>query len=207
MDALELSNLKVEKRSIVMARYNMLSGITKTLRILELCLALFLLLWFLTRLPFALRLSAGYLRSPLFVFAVSNAIIAALLAQSRRFAQSNSADPVPEHSQISDTCTDKDSSAATDPDLGKVYRRSVSEGKGETARRELRRSETEKAREKSYPQDKLSNEEFRRTIEAFIAKQMRLLREESLAIFVQTSEPTNNKSLRGIDVLSTLSRS
>ncbi|KAG4987950.1 hypothetical protein JHK82_030302 [Glycine max] len=32
----------------------------------------------------SLSLSADYLRSPLFVFAVSNAIIAALLAQSRR---------------------------------------------------------------------------------------------------------------------------
>ncbi|TKY70421.1 hypothetical protein E2542_SST06711 [Spatholobus suberectus] len=184
-----------------MQRYNnMLSGITKTLRVLELCLALFFLSWFLTRLPFALRLSADYIRSPLFVFAVSNAIIAALLAQSRRFTESNSAAPVAEaeHQPISDTCTDAVSGAATDPDLGKVYRRNLSEGKGEdgskTARRELRRSESEKARENLYPQDKLSNEEFRRTIEAFIAKQMRLLREESLPIFVQTSEPTNNQT-------------
>jgi len=183
MDALELSNMKVGKRSIV-------NSITKTLRIIELCVALFFLTWFLTRLPLALRLSADCLRSPLFVFAVFNAIIAALLAQSRRFTQSHSDETVvaeAKHRQIGDTCTDSHSGAATDHlDRRKVYFRSLSEGEGEdgnkTGGRELRRSETEKAREKSYPQDKLSNEEFRRTIEAFIAKQMRLLREESLAI-------------------------
>ncbi|KHN36082.1 uncharacterized protein LOC114405704 [Glycine soja] len=184
MDALDLSNLKVEKMNII-------NSVAKTLRILELCIALFFLSWFLTRLPFALQISADYLRSPLFVFAVSNAIIAAVLAQSRRFDQSNSASPVieAEHHQISDTCTDNDSGAAIDSNFGKFYRRSQSEKltekseeRNDTARRELRRSETEKAREKSYPQDKLSNEEFRRTIEAFIANQMRLLREDSLAI-------------------------
>jgi hypothetical protein len=50
-------------------------------------------------------------------------------------------------------------------------------GEGENEKK-LRRSETEKVREILYPQDKLSNEEFQRTIEAFIAKQMRFLREE-----------------------------
>ncbi|CAJ1930246.1 unnamed protein product [Sphenostylis stenocarpa] len=182
MDAFQLSNLKVGKRSMV-------NSITKTLRTLELCVALFFLLWFLTRLPLALRLSADYLRNPLVVFAVFNAIIATLLAQSRRFAQSVSDTSVAEEEQyqIGDTCVNSDSDVAADHlDTRKVYYRSLSEGKGEdgykTAGRELQRSETEKAREKSYPQDKLSNEEFRRTIEAFIAKQMRLLREESLAI-------------------------
>ncbi|KAK7367363.1 hypothetical protein VNO80_09375 [Phaseolus coccineus] len=178
MDRLELSNLKAGKRSIV-------NSITKTLRILQLCVALFFLTWFLTRLPLALRLFADYLRSPLFVFAVFNAIIAALLAQSRRFTQSNSDDPVAEaeHRQIGDKFMDSDSGVATDRlDIRKVYCRSVSEGEDEdgnkAAGRELRRSETEKGLEKWYPQDKLTNEEFRRTIEAFIAKQMRLLREE-----------------------------
>ncbi|KAK7309308.1 hypothetical protein RJT34_05928 [Clitoria ternatea] len=171
---------------------DILSSIAKSLRILEMCLALLFLSWILTRLPFALRLTADYLRSPLFVFAVFNAIIAALLAQSRRHASQSDTPPPVAH--ITDTCTARDSSAVADS--GKVYHRSQSEklkekgdGGNTMARRELRRSETEKARENSYPQDKLSNEEFQRTIEAFIAKQMRFLREESLAIFVQTSDP------------------
>ena len=89
----------------------------------------------------------------------------------------------------------------TDSDSRRVHRRSRSEkleGEGEDGRKaarwKLRRSETEKARESLYPHDRLSNEEFRRTVEAFIAKQMRFLREESLAIIVQTSEQTNNLS-------------
>ncbi|KAK7307520.1 hypothetical protein VNO77_40656 [Canavalia gladiata] len=175
-----MSNVKAEKGSTGITRYNMLSGIGKTLRILELCLALFFLSWILTRLPFALRLSANYLRSPLFVFAISNAIIAALFAQSRRFSADEPVEE-PQHKEIRDTCTANDY-----PDLRKVYHRSHSEKvkrKSEdgstTARRELQRSEMEKAQENFYPEDKLSNEEFQRTIEAFIAKQMRFLREES----------------------------
>ncbi|XP_027362686.1 uncharacterized protein LOC113870294 [Abrus precatorius] len=188
MYALDLSNVKAEKGSTAMPRYNIFGGIAKTLRIIELCLALFFLSWILTRLPFALRLSAHYLRSPLFVFAISNAIIAALFAQFRRFPadEPDSAAPVTEAIRDTYSCTDDDS-----PALQNVHRRSDSEKlkeRNETVREELRRSETE--RENFYPQDKLSNEEFRRTIEAFIAKQTRLLREESLAIFVQTSEPT-----------------
>jgi hypothetical protein len=58
-------------------------------------------------------------------------------------------------------------------------------------RKQLRRSETEKLRETEkenlYPQDKLSNEEFQRAIDAFIAKQMRFLREESSAIVVHNT--------------------
>jgi len=76
------------------------------------------------------------------------------------------------------------------------YRRSQSEkikvdAAGKPPRRkQLLRSETEKRSDSSpeilYPQDELSNEEFQRAIEAFIAKQLRFLREEeSSAIVVQ----------------------
>lgn len=75
----------------------------------------------------------------------------------------------------------------------KVYRRSQSENlKGEDSEKpcgKLRRSETEKflGIERSGAEtlelvDKLSNEEFQRTIEAFIAKQLRFHKEEKLAI-------------------------
>lgn len=241
MDAFHFSNVKEEKDG-AMPRYNLFTGIAKTLHILELCLALLLLFWILTRLPFALRVSAdslqklsAFLRSPLFVFAISNAIIVALVAQSGGLTagDDSSADRVPgkppseadsaasallsrvavaEECQDKhivdraemDTCTEKDWGAVTDSEVRKVYRRSESEKLqgGEEAgnkavRRKLRRSETEKEKrgELLYPQDKLSNEEFQRTIEAFIAKQMRSLREEeSLAIFVQTSESANNNN-------------
>ncbi|XP_061357651.1 uncharacterized protein LOC133301956 [Gastrolobium bilobum] len=220
-------NLKAEKPNAIRT-HNILGAICKTLRIVELCLAILLLSWILTRLPFAVTISAEYLRtlsafaaSPLFVFALSNAIIAALLAQSGSFAAQHSASPDADaglyleflnnrdrdRPQSEDDVPppppaeaveyqDKQVISVTVPDSGAGaasdianYRRSQSEKwKGKTEkvppRRELRRSETEKKRreyppENLYPQDKLSNEEFQRAIEAFIAKQIRFLREEN----------------------------
>ena len=98
-----------------------------------------------------------------------------------------------------DTFTHADSKAGMDFDFPTTYRRTQSEKlNGDTRKTEprtLRLSETDKCQENAragenspknlYPQDDLSNEEFQRTIEAFIAKQMRFLREESSAIVVQ----------------------
>ncbi|ESQ31122.1 hypothetical protein EUTSA_v10004766mg [Eutrema salsugineum] len=96
-------------------------------------------------------------------------------------------------------------------DEPKVYRRSKSAIQGPDDDDEdemvvkpkcLQRSETEKCRKfedgeitkgdkkkKNYPEDNLSNEEFQKTIEAFIAKQLMFRRQESLAVVV------HNKSL------------
>lgn len=224
------------------------AAISKTIRIFEFCIVLLLLSWTLTRLPLAVSISAEYLRklaaNPLFIFAVSNAIIAALFAQSGRFSDENSEDPSgagklyrelmncriavsdrdiqppstaleppsatvdlpPVTSEV--TCQDKEVISETVPapvipdrETGVCsdfanYRRTQSEKwKGEAGKmkqgKQLRRSETEKlletSKENLYPQDKLSNEEFQRTIDAFIAKQMRFLREESSAIVVHNS--------------------
>ncbi|XP_027355028.1 uncharacterized protein LOC113864957 [Abrus precatorius] len=76
--------------------------------------------------------------------------------------------------------------------LEKRYRRCQTEILSEKRRRVLRRCDTEinkKSVERErdsrkdvaricYPEDKMSNEEFRRTVEAFIAKQQRMQREE-----------------------------
>ncbi|KAL5788661.1 hypothetical protein ACOSP7_005610 [Xanthoceras sorbifolium] len=56
--------------------------------------------------------------------------------------------------------------------------------------RELRRSETEKCRKSTnpgakkspYPEDEMSNEEFRRTVEDFIARQQKFRREEEYSV-------------------------
>lgn len=88
-------------------------------------------------------------------------------------------------------------------DQPKVYRRSKSDVSAKQSpdmviKRSLQRSETEKCREieknmerkekedddKNYPEDNLSNEEFQKTIEAFIAKQLMFRRQESLAVVV-----------------------
>ncbi|KAK8320974.1 hypothetical protein V6Z11_A12G072300 [Gossypium hirsutum] len=115
---------------------------------------------------------------------------------------------------ISEASTDTLNSEETEPepepepepdsefemDYPRVYRRSKSEKlairkSGEEVTKELRRSETEKCRKvenmdgELVPEDELSNEEFQRTIEDFIAKQLRFRREESLSIVFPCSNP------------------
>ncbi|XP_028807232.1 uncharacterized protein LOC114761951 [Neltuma alba] len=248
MDSFNFPNLPPHKATPI-PTHHLFSALTKALRILELCLALLILSWTLPRLPFALSLLRQFslfLSSPLFVFFLSNAIIATLVAKSGRSSRPGStpdadaqiyhellknsahrtapapeADPDPllrvaggevvyqdkeivsETNSTDRTSQDKadtvaikdtDSKAGLDSDFAKVYRRTQSEKLKEECpertQQKLRRSETEKkhmenGRESMYPQDNLSNEEFQRTIEAFIAKQMRFLREESLAIVIQ----------------------
>ncbi|KAA8547395.1 hypothetical protein F0562_003741 [Nyssa sinensis] len=96
------------------------------------------------------------------------------------------------------TSNHKSNESTTDTDTvseSKVYRSQSENRKTESSEKpcgKLRRSETEKCREyvifgeirgeTSCLVDKLSNEEFQRTIEAFIAKQMRFHQEEKIAI-------------------------
>ncbi|KAK3005168.1 hypothetical protein RJ639_015639 [Escallonia herrerae] len=81
-------------------------------------------------------------------------------------------------------------------DNAKAYRRSQSENLKKPPCEKLRRSETDICRkvsdsgerppEAAEMVDHLSNEEFKRTIEAFIAKQVRFHKEEKLAIVVRS---------------------
>ncbi|KAJ0231479.1 hypothetical protein HA466_0299000 [Hirschfeldia incana] len=79
-----------------------------------------------------------------------------------------------------------------DHPITRVYRRSKSEISEKQSKPLLRRSETEKCREivescvgeVPFPEDNLTNEEFQKTIEAFIAKQLIFRRRESLAIVI-----------------------
>ncbi|KAE8695892.1 putative Phosphatidic acid phosphatase family protein [Hibiscus syriacus] len=99
------------------------------------------------------------------------------------------------------TCEEMEPESDSDPEMDnpRVYRRSKSEKlpirKTEEVTKELRRSETEKSRKfenvdgELFPEDELSNEEFQRTIEDFIAKQLRFRREETMYIVLQCSNP------------------
>ncbi|KAJ8442003.1 hypothetical protein Cgig2_020148 [Carnegiea gigantea] len=99
----------------------------------------------------------------------------------------------------------------------KVYHRSTSEKprreKTETGCSSLRRSNTEviknlkekegcrkeEAGEGHYPEDHMSNEEFRRAIEDFIAKQQRFLREEEEFSFLERSFTLNKLETFTVD--------
>ncbi|XVF62069.1 hypothetical protein PTKIN_Ptkin08bG0187400 [Pterospermum kingtungense] len=90
--------------------------------------------------------------------------------------------------------SESESESESKVDNPRVYRRSKSEKLAlrKSVKKELRRSETEKCRkientgEKLISEDELSNEEFQRTIEDFIAKQLRFRREESMSIVLQS---------------------
>lgn len=218
--------------------------IAMVFRFVEMCLAMVLVSWTFTRLPFAVKISCEYFRllygivlSPLFVFILCNVIIVTLLANSGWFSRQNgtsdnaeteiyeefiknsgdrseppseTAPPAhePELVEYQDKqiifedkkrITTRGGEAKTVSDLEhpKVCRRTKSEKfERESPKKssgKLRRSETEKcwkvAKSDEYPPEKvlpdLSNEEFQRTIESFIAKQWKFHREESLAIVLQ----------------------
>lgn len=118
-------------------------------------------------------------------------------------------DPARENHVTRSTVSDSGFVSEAEPEHSKAnFRRTWSEKFLERSSRSkedvrvLRRSETEKCRSIAIsggglsdmlaPEEELSSEdaeEFQRTIEAFIAKQLRFRREESMAIVLQTSEP------------------
>ncbi|XP_022741799.1 uncharacterized protein LOC111293270 [Durio zibethinus] len=96
----------------------------------------------------------------------------------------------------SESESESESNSGAEVDNPRVYRRSKSEKlvikKSEEVKKKLQRSETQNCQkienidEKLFPEDELSNEEFQRTIEDFIAKQLRFRRAESLSIVLQS---------------------
>jgi len=149
----------------------------------------------------------NFMGSPRFVFFLGNVIIITLFAQSGHFSNHTSEKPSPEpdlyleflqHSTITQNLIlhnnnrkakgKKIDPAMTESSLEMVqkdYRRCQSEivkrvVENEKPTRVLQRCETEKVVDKKnlYPEDGMSNDEFRRKIEAFIARQQRLRTEE-----------------------------
>lgn len=69
-----------------------------------------------------------------------------------------------------------------------IEKQSINRG-GEKQRKQLRRSATEKLPDitpvvSSYAEEEMNGEEFRRTVEAFIARQQKFLRDEELSTIV-----------------------
>ncbi|QCE16830.1 uncharacterized protein LOC114196188 [Vigna unguiculata] len=149
----------------------------------------------------------NFMGSPRFVFFLGNVIIITLFAQSGHFSNHSSDKPSPEpdlyleflqNSTIKPTLvvhsnTRKAKGQKIDPTktetgletVKKDYRRCRSEMvervvENEKPARVLRRCETEKVvgDVDSYPEDGMSNDEFRCKIEAFIARQQRLRTQE-----------------------------
>ncbi|KAM7263811.1 hypothetical protein ACFE04_001494 [Oxalis oulophora] len=227
------------------------TSIAFAFRTLEVALILILFSWIFTRVPLAVKLSGEILQqlagSPLFIFALCNGIIFAIVAKSseiKRYVdeqvvritavdfddndrddfntERNGEIVVYEEDKwiisegIMNTCgvktvtcdDDMAESSCTDYEKKKendkksrVYRRSKSEKlntRKSTSKKVLKRSETEKcgkdmakAAEEvaATEEEEMSNEEFQRTIDEFIAKQLKFRRQEStcmsMAIVIQ----------------------
>ncbi|KAL0448315.1 UNVERIFIED_CONTAM: hypothetical protein Slati_1387900 [Sesamum latifolium] len=204
--------------------------IKKLLRIMEIFLLLVFLTWASARLPFAVRISAEYLRqlvkvvvSPLFIFLLSNVILLTLFFKSPgdlifppqtafqsiteshmeyfcpEFIKDGGGSSPPAAEEI---VTFQDKQTVLEVTKVNVHRRSQSTSEMMSTNleqdcnnscsscgKQLRRSETERRRrveevatERAEVVDELSNEEFQRAIEAFIAKQIKFHEEEKLAI-------------------------
>ncbi|XP_052192164.1 uncharacterized protein LOC127801262 isoform X2 [Diospyros lotus] len=196
-------NLKAEKANAI-SRYRRRQKLTTMLRFVELFFFLVMISRVSVQLPFGFRLSGEYFRrltaiffSPQFVFVLGNAIVVVLFVKSGwlsgQDAEKKATARVDFCKEYVENSLKNHNSDGLDADNRrgerKIYRsqsENLNREGGEKRRQELRRTATEACRnstaaEACYPEDEMSNEEFRRTVEAFIARQQRFLREQELS--------------------------
>ncbi|XP_010484644.1 PREDICTED: uncharacterized protein LOC104762931 [Camelina sativa] len=254
MDSFDLDNVKAEKAK-ALRRFNRFRRIGSIFRAAEVCVALLLVFWTFTRLPFAVQISGAFLRriaalvsTPLFVFLLGNSIVLVLLTKSssEQTTASAAASTTNAETEIYEAfvrSVESRSKPSDDEDLadetvyhdkqvivthlnadenithvqidhpsGKVYGRSKSDVSAKQSsspnimkqRRSLQRSKTDKCcivreienqkeddnnKYDDPEEDDMSNEEFQKTIEAFIAKERLFRRQESLAVVVHNIKP------------------
>lgn len=206
MDSFNVHGIRVGKANAIF-RHNKLQKITTLFRIMELCVFLIILSRFSIQLPLAFKLSGEYFRglfvtliSPLFVFVIGNAIIVILFLKSGQLSAKDGVyDEYTENCRKNNYDYQKQTNkiacrvytTSCDHEERKIHRSQSEKMKRmhtEEPHRELSRSMTERCRKSvnydkkpvdtSCAKDAMSDEEFRRTIEDFIARQQRFLREE-----------------------------
>ncbi|KAI8533014.1 hypothetical protein RHMOL_Rhmol11G0263300 [Rhododendron molle] len=212
MDSINIVNLKIKKTKANL-RYR---RITALFRIVEFFVLLLMISRFSLQFPCSFKFSSEFFRplfSPQFVFVIGNAIVVILVVKSGRLCSGNSAttDFCEEyvensvknhvvHEIESENQKKEDKIIEDNVNYGERRRieRAYSEnldrvgGEKEKMKRQLRRTVTEVCRNStsavvgSSPADKMSNEEFRRTVEDFIARQQRSLREEEFSAIVSS---------------------
>ncbi|KAK9113074.1 hypothetical protein Scep_020593 [Stephania cephalantha] len=189
---------------------NLKHNLVSLVRMVEVGIALVIVSWFSTRIPFAIRISSDFFRcacalafSPRFVFLLGNAIVLTLFAKSGNKTISHDhrrSDEVLEEGKRCDELCDHSSCV-------RVFKRSPSDSEmmrcsdcERLEQKELRRSETENS--KSWRGEigeaetmtttttttttptttQMSDEELRDRVEAFIAKQLRFHIEETMIL-------------------------
>ncbi|XP_075475286.1 uncharacterized protein LOC142506036 [Primulina tabacum] len=205
MDSLKFCDVRVEKSNSI-SKYRKIQRITALFRLVELFVFLIIVVRFCSQFPFSVMFSGEHFRSvlvtlisPRFVFVIGNLIVAVLLLKSWRFSAENGGKWTDFYDEYVEKCRRNHRTSSNGKLRDMEMNRSKSEkiprvSQVEEPRRELRRSTTERCQRTvkagrrnaaansgitSYcPEDEMSGEEFRQAVEAFIARQQRLLREE-----------------------------
>lgn len=162
--------------------------------------------WFSTHLSITFRNSGEYFKdrsgvflSSTFVFVIGNAIVVTLFAKTSKssgpdYAGSDFYDELVKNSERKQSLCEEnefDSKKHCVAETEVIWRsklESLKRQRCDKSSHQLSRSETEKCRKSlytdenpartSYAEDKMSNVEFKKRVEAFIARQQRLRREE-----------------------------
>ncbi|KAF7126686.1 hypothetical protein RHSIM_Rhsim11G0179200 [Rhododendron simsii] len=212
MDSVNIVNLKIEKTKANL-RYR---RITALFRVVEFFVLLLMISRISFQFPCSFKFSSEFFRplfSPQFVFVIGNAIVVILVVKSGRLCSGNrvttdfcedylenSVKNHIVHEIESENQKKEDKIIEDNVNYGerRTIERTYSEnlnrvgGQKEKMKRQLRRTMTEGRRKStsaavgSSPADKMSNEEFRRTVEDFIARQQKSLREEEFSAIVSS---------------------
>ncbi|KAG6436234.1 hypothetical protein SASPL_101119 [Salvia splendens] len=186
MDSIKFENVKVEKANAI-SSYRSVKRITTLFRVVELLLFAIVVSRFSTALP--LKLSGEYFRtisvaliSPRFVFLLGNAIVVILFFKSGQFSAQEGEGIADFYEEFVEKCRKNEEKKVFDDCkvISTKMCKSSSEKLAVHGGRKLSRSKTVdcRTRQKMAAAEEMSSEEFRRTVEAFIARQQRFLREE-----------------------------
>ncbi|XP_047326672.1 uncharacterized protein LOC124930364 [Impatiens glandulifera] len=203
MDSFGISNIHIEKSNPIF-RYQTQKKIEALLRLFEMILLLLAVSSFSSHIPATLKISGDYFRSifgiilsPQIVFLIGNIIVALLFMKSGFFSSSNMNESIDTdfyhgYVKIGEKNVRFNEQKQSSLDIVKVkdipkkkerkIERSLSEKitkriDGDKIGRQLRQSSTENCRKVKCPEEEMNGEEFRQTVEAFIARQQRFLRE------------------------------
>lgn len=201
---MESSNHKSEIKTLkpnVILNNRKLHKLTTIFRFMEMCFFLIIISKFSSQLTSTVKLTGDYLKSsnftsisPSFVFVIGNLIILILFFKSRVAENNENVDSCYEYVKSCDKSVISTANVVVDVNSNKrKISRSESEKISVKCRDELTHREvTEMSRCKSFGdgdasavetdrvEDELSCDDFRRTVEAFIARQQKMLRDEEL---------------------------
>ncbi|XP_047326671.1 uncharacterized protein LOC124930363 [Impatiens glandulifera] len=203
MDSFGISNIHIEKSNPIF-RYETQKKIEALFRLIEMILLLLVVSSFSSHIPATFKISGDYFRSlfgiilsPQIVFLIGNIFVVVLFMKSGFFSSSNMNERIHTdfyhgYVKIGEKNVTFNEQKQSSLDIARVkdipkkkerkIERSLSEKitkriDGENTGRQLRRSATENCRKVKCPEEEMNGEEFRQTVEAFIARQQRFLRE------------------------------